>query len=165
MSMPRAPRIAWILILIADAGLLAWGVMAALAPDWLLGPRGTPILAAGYAGFTKGSWQELVNTSPRAAEFMAVRFRVYGAYVVVVGLLTIAITVTAFRHGERWAWWALLVANTLAFGAAMRYDWIVGAIGPFELTEYLGLAVIYGALAITIPIRRPRLEIGGRLAS
>ncbi|HSF19946.1 MAG TPA: hypothetical protein VLK65_30775 [Vicinamibacteria bacterium] len=35
--------------------------------------------------------------------------------------------------------------------SAMRYDWIVNAIGPFELTEYLGLALLYGALAVTAP--------------
>jgi hypothetical protein len=35
----------------------------------------------------------------------------------------------------------------------MRYDWIASAIGPFELTEYLGLALVYGALAITTPFR------------
>jgi hypothetical protein len=31
----------------------------------------------------------------------------------------------------------------------MVYDQIVGAVGPFELTEYLGLAVVYGSLAVT----------------
>jgi len=33
----------------------------------------------------------------------------------------------------------------------MRYDWIVNAIGPFERSEYLGLALICGALAATAP--------------
>jgi hypothetical protein len=32
----------------------------------------------------------------------------------------------------------------------MRYDWIVNAIG-FELTEYLGLVAVWGALAVTAP--------------
>jgi hypothetical protein len=49
------------------------------------------------------------------------------------------------------AWWALLFGNTIAFGSAMAYDWTVHAIGPFELTEYLGLAAIYGALGVTAP--------------
>jgi len=35
----------------------------------------------------------------------------------------------------------------------MAYDWTVGAIGPFELSEYLGLAIIWGALAVTAPLR------------
>ena len=55
----------------------------------------------------------------------------------------------ALRSG----WWALLVGNTLAYPGAMAYDRIVGAIGPFELSEYLGLAAIYVALAITFRSR------------
>lgn len=73
--------------------------------------------------------------------------------------MAIAIAVTAFRRGERWAWWALLVGNTIALVSAMTYDRTVNAIGPFELSEYLGLAVVYGALAITAPFLaagRPR---------
>ena len=50
--MKQARRFAWLVMLIADAGLLAWGAMAALAPDYLLGPGSKPILAAGYEGFT-----------------------------------------------------------------------------------------------------------------
>ena len=36
--MKRLRRLAWLVMVIADAGLLAWGVMAALAPEYLLGP-------------------------------------------------------------------------------------------------------------------------------
>jgi hypothetical protein len=150
-TMERRRRIAWILIVIADGGLLAWGAMAALAPDLLPGPGSAPILAAGYEGFTRHTWQELTSSSPMAAAFMAVLFRVYGAYIVAFGLLALAVATTAFRRGEGWAWWGLLVSNTIAFGGAMKYDLTVGAIGPFELSEYLGLAVIYTALAMTAP--------------
>ena len=151
MAIERRRRVAWLLIVIADSGLLMWGAMAALLPEHLAGPGSTPILAAGYEGFTGDSWQGLAAASPRAAGFMLVLFRVYGAYIVAFALLAIAISVTAFRRGDRWAWWALLVGNTIAFGAAMTYDWTVSAIGPFEMTEYLGLGVLYAALAITAP--------------
>ncbi len=157
-------RVAWLVILIADVGLLAWGAMAALAPEHLPGPGSAPILTAGYESFTGRSWQELATASPRAVEFMTVLFRVYGAYIVAFGLLAIAVTATAFRRGDGWAWWALLVSNTIAFGAAMTYDRTVAAIGPFEMSEYLGIAVIYGALAITAPLKRHvtlhKLEFG-----
>ena len=161
--MKQARRFAWLVMLIADAGLLAWGAMAALAPDYLLGPGSRPIVAAGYEGFSGRSWQELMATSPAAAAFVRVLFRVYGAYVVAFGLLAVAVAATAFRRGERWAWWALLVGNTIALGSAMTYDWTVGAIGPFELTEYLGLALIWGALAVTTPfhaVERPVRSTG-----
>ncbi|HKE84229.1 MAG TPA: hypothetical protein VKB50_10755 [Vicinamibacterales bacterium] len=151
-------HVAWILMLAADAGLLAWGAMAALAPDRLPGPGGVPILPAGYEGFTAGSWQELAHASPRTAGYVTLLFRLYGAYIVAFGLLALAITAVPFRHGERWAWWALLVGNTLAYGAAMTYDRIVAAIGPFEISEYAGIIAVYVALGLTF---RPDVIGGG----
>ncbi len=132
-------QIAWILILVVDAAYVAWGAMAAAMPDGLLGPGGKAILPAGYEGYSAGSWSELLHTSPMIAKYMIVLFRMYGIYCVVFGLMGSAIAITAFRCGDRWAWWALLVSNTIALVSAMRYDWMVNAIGPFELTEYLGV--------------------------
>jgi hypothetical protein len=150
-TIARRRRVAWILLLVADVIFAAWGAMAAALPDLLLGPGGKPILTAGYEGFSGGSWAELADKLPMAARYMVVLFRMYGVFNVVFGLMAIAITVTAFRRGERWAWWALLAGNTVAFVSAMTYDRIVNAIGPFELAEYLGLAVVYVALALTAP--------------
>jgi hypothetical protein len=148
----RRRDIAWILILIVDVAYIAWGAMAAASPDRLLaGPGGKAILPAGYEGYSNGSWSQLVDTTPLTAAYMVVLFRMYGIYCVLFGLMASAIAVTAFRRGEVWAWWTLLVGNTIALVSAMRYDWIVNAIGPFELTEYLGLAMVYGALAVTAP--------------
>jgi hypothetical protein len=84
---------------------------------------------------------------------MKVLYRMYGVYNVLFGLLASAIAVTGFRHGERWAWWALLVGNTVALVSAMTYDKTVNAIGPFEVTEYVGLAMVWAALAVTAPLR------------
>src|SRR5512135_2394994 len=147
-AMKRWRRVAVAVILIADAGLLAWGAMAALVPERLLGPGSAPILAAGYESFTKGSWSALAGTSPMTTEFITLLFRMFGVGNVEFGLLAIVVAATAFRRGDRWAWWALLVGNTIAFGAPMTYDRIVGAIGPFEVLEYAGIAGIYGALAV-----------------
>lgn len=147
-------QVAWILILLADIGLLAWGAMAAIAPEYLLGPNSTPILTAEYEGFTGYSWSELISASPKAADFMTLVFRMYGIYGVGFSLMAIAIAATAFRRGESWAWWALLIGNTLTYVSAMTYDQIARAVGPFELTEYLGLAAVYFALAVTVPWKR-----------
>ena len=42
----RWRRLAWLVLLIADAGLLAWGAGAAAIPGHLPGPGGAPILPA-----------------------------------------------------------------------------------------------------------------------
>jgi len=120
--MKRLQRVAWILILIVDLGFVAWGAMAAALPDHLLGPGGTPILTAGYENFSKKSWSELASTAPMTAKYIAVLFRMYGVYGVAFGLMASAIAVTAFRRGDGWAWWALLVGNTIVSVSAMTYD-------------------------------------------
>jgi hypothetical protein len=144
-------RIAWIFVFIVDLAYIAWGGMAALFLDHLLGPGGRPILPAGYEGFTRGSWAELVRTAPLTAKYIGMVFRLYGAYCLIFGVIGSAIAVTAFRRGERWAWWTLLIGNTLALVSAMSYDKTVNAIGPFEMTEYLGLVLVWLAFAITAP--------------
>ena len=152
--MKQLRRVAWILVLIVDVGYIAWGAGAAAAPD--LGPGGKGILPAGYEGYSGGSWSELADASPLIAGYMMVLYRMYGIYNVCFGLMGSAIAVTAFRRGEHWAWWALLVGNTIALVSAIAYDTLVNAIGPFELTEYLGLALVWIALTVTAPFRAVR---------
>ena len=148
-AMDRWRGSAWLVILIADAALLLWGALAALIPHQLPGPHSQAILPAGYEGYTNGSWQQLTATSAKTAGYITLVFRMYGIYIVAFGFMAMAIAANGFRQGERWAWWTLLVGNTIAWISAMAYDQIVGAVGPFELTEYLGLAAIYVSLAIT----------------
>ena len=144
-------RVAWILILIVDVGYIAWGAGAAASPQHLLGPGGKAILPAGYEGYSGGSWPTLAAASPLIAGYMTVLYRMYGIYNVLFGLMGSAVAATAFRRRESWAWWVLLVGNTVALGSAITYDAMVHAIGPFELTEYLGLVLVWIALAVTAP--------------
>lgn len=146
-------QIALIVILIVDVGYIAWGAGAAASPEHLLGPGGKGILPAAYEGFSGGSWSQLLSASPLDAGYMRVLYRMYGIYCALFGLLGSAIAVTAFRRGERWAWWALLAGNTIALVSAITMDRMSKAIGPFEVTEYVGLALIWGAFAMTAPVR------------
>ena len=149
-------KVAWILVLIVEASFVAWGAMAAALPNQLIGPGGVPIIAAGYEGFTKATWSGLVTSSSPTAGYIEVLFRTYGMYNVGFGVLGIAIAITAFRRGERWSWWALLIGNAITLISAMTYDRMVNAIGPFEMSEYLGLVMIVVALALTAPFSNAR---------
>ncbi len=153
-ALAQARRFAWVAIVVGDVGLLAWAAMAAIAPQLLIGPHSTSILPAGYEGFTGASWQALAAASPRTTEYLTLLFRMFGLYGVAFSIVAIAVAATAYRRGERWAWWALLIGNTITYVGAMAYDQIARAVGPFELSEYLGLAVIYGFLAVTAPFGR-----------
>jgi hypothetical protein len=148
-ALVRFGAVAWIAMLVADVGLLAWAAMAAIAPELLIGPRSMPILPAGFEGYTGGSWAALLATSPRTAEYLTLLFRMFGLYGVGFSLVAIAIAANSFRRGERWAWWALLIGNSITYVGAMAYDQIARAVGPFEALEYVGLAAVVAALAVT----------------
>ena len=141
---------AWILILVVDLAYLAWGAGAAIAPDQLLGPGGKAILPAGYEGYSGGTWSALAASS---TGYMTVLYRLHGMNSVIFGFMGSMIAATACRRGERWAWWTLLVGNTVALLSAMTYDKTVHAIGPFEVTEYLGLLMVWAAFAMSRPSR------------
>ena len=144
-------QIALALILIVDVGYIAWGGGAAASPEHLLGPGGKGILPAAYEGYSGGSWSALASATPAVAGYMRLLYRMYGIYCFLFGVMGTAIAITAFRRGERWAWWALLIGNTVALVSAITMDKMANAIGPFEVTEYLGLALVWGAFAITAP--------------
>jgi hypothetical protein len=148
----RTRQFAWVAIVVADAGLLLWGALTVLAPQC---PGAC--MTNGYETFTKQSWADLAAVSASTSNFLLLLFRVFGAYNVAFGFLGIAVAATAFRRGEVWAWWALLIANTLAYGSAMTYDRMVGFIGTNEILEYVCLGAAYAALVVTAPVqaRRP----------
>src|SRR5262249_29947179 len=87
----RRRQIALILVLIVDVGYIAWGAGAAAMPEGLLGPGGKAILPAAYEGYSGGSWSEFVRTSPMAANYMILLYRMYGIYCLVFGLMASAI--------------------------------------------------------------------------
>lgn len=147
---------ATIAIVVADLGVLMYGVLALLSPDQLVD---------GYEGYTDQPWSALGAANADTPDFILLLFRLLGAYNAAFAILAIAIAVTAFRRGERWAWWALLGGNTIAFLAPMTYDQIVGAIGPFEVLEFVALGAIYAALAVTAPFGRGAQSAGDARSS
>src|SRR5262252_6359772 len=147
-SLARVRQFAWLAIVIADAGLLLWGALTFIAPEC---PGAC--MTNGFETFTSQSWADFAAASATTANFLLLLFRVFGAYNVAFGLLGMAVAATAFRRGETWAWWALLIANTLAYGSAMTYDRMVGFIGTNEMLEYICIASVYAAAAVTAPMQ------------
>ncbi|MCC7359838.1 MAG: hypothetical protein IT317_10195 [Anaerolineales bacterium] len=56
---------------------------------------------------TNMSWQEMQAAHPAAANLVNELFRSNGASLITLAALSSAICLTAFRRGERWAWYAL----------------------------------------------------------
>lgn len=138
-GIPDHRRLAVVAVAVIDFSVVAWGVLAVADPE---------VLTSGFETYTGEQWGRFAGRAA-AAEFLLIAFRLMGALNVAVGLILLIVATTGFRMGHRWAWWTLLIGNTLAIGAPIVYDRTVGFIRVFEVLEYVALAVVYGALAAT----------------
>jgi hypothetical protein len=140
---PRRLRAAATTIAVADLAILAWGGLALLSPHQM-----TP----GYEAYTGQSWTELTQQAPADAAYILVLIRLVGALNIATATPLLLITLTAFRGRQRWAWWTLLAGNTISFAAPITYDLTTGAIGVFEILEWVLLAAVSVALVVTWPV-------------
>jgi hypothetical protein len=63
-----------------------------------------------FDAFTGTTWPALQSADPGAARLIDYQVRVGGAYFLLTGVVILAVSATALRRGERWAWlvmWAV----------------------------------------------------------
>jgi hypothetical protein len=128
------------MILVADAAIVLYGALALATPS---------LLTAGYESYSGTSWTSLVARTPVTAAYLLLVYRMVGGLNVALGITLIALIVGPFRRGERWAWFTVLGGNVLGFGAPMTYDQITGAIGFLEVLEFVAIAAVLVALALS----------------
>lgn len=136
----RSLSIAWKVILVADLGVLLYGLMATLVPE---------VLSEGFQAYTGQSLSALLSASPKTAEYILLLGRLLGAFNTAFALAVISIVLMSFRKGEAWSWYALLIANSAGYFSPIAFDWTIGSVGIFEQLEIVFIVLIYVALGIS----------------
>jgi hypothetical protein len=96
---------------------------------------------------TGTTWDALQAADPGAANLIDYQVRASGAWLLVVGIFSLAICVTALRRGERWAWYAMWV---WPLGVALVVAMLWSAIqGP---GEGIPVPIISGSITIVISV-------------
>src|SRR5687767_7412723 len=62
-----------------------------------------------FRSLTGTTWEELQAADPGAARLMDQQVRSGGTALAVLGLLSLAVSATALRRGDRWAWFAMWI--------------------------------------------------------
>lgn len=142
-----AERHAWVLLLIVGVASLAIGI-----GDYGLQQGGDTDMVESVTGM---SWPQLQAANPRVADLVDLLARVLGAWLIGFSLLSIAITATAFRRGQRWAWyamWSLPLVLALVFVAFLAADRVPDDPAPPGRVSAPALMVI-SAVGLLLPIR------------
>jgi hypothetical protein len=142
-------RHAWKVLLAISAilGLFSLGDMFGGAANL---QRGETVLMHNLTGM---SWDELRAADPGAANLVNWQFRVAGAALFTIAILSAAICLTGFRRRQRWAWYTLwvlpfwLMFTAVSILAARAYP-VEGAPAPV-ISGSIFTALWAGTLALS----------------
>lgn len=136
-------RHAWVLPFLA-------GILAVVSGLYLaLYARPGPGELAGFSSLGT-TWEELLTTDPGLAGYIRQLFLFLGSVFAVTGIFVAGISATAFRRGERWAWYSLwtlppLYLLVIAVDAASRFP---------HLWQFYSVPLALVVLGLLLPIRR-----------
>jgi hypothetical protein len=101
-----------------------------------------------FAAYTGQTYQEYLASNPRFAEMYIMTKKMIGLMLLIVGLLILLINQNAYRKGEKWAWYAILIAGGISWGTFIVYKIVIGYIGASMITFVVGAALTAVGLAI-----------------
>jgi len=100
-----------------------------------------------FQRYTRQQWAEFIESNPEASSFFLLEAAQMGLFMITLGIVLLLITLFAYRKGVRWAWYLLLISNTLAWGGPAVTNTPTGdmsvimSVVIFLVIGYVGLAI------------------------
>ncbi|MFX1574611.1 MAG: hypothetical protein ACFFB0_17870 [Promethearchaeota archaeon] len=91
-----------------------------------------------FAAYTGQTYSEYLATNPKFAEIYIITKKLIGILLLVIGLMIVLINEFAYRKGEKWSWFALLIAGGTAWGTFIGYKIYIEYIGVSMITFAIG---------------------------
>lgn len=134
---------AWMIFLALGILWLVVGLMQAFQPDELLETDAQRV--------TGMSWSELEASSPEATELVSYHYFEMGLLKISWSLFVLAIALTGYRRGERWAWYTMWLVPICLVSYAIFYAyWFGGVSVPMESVPIISISL----LGLLLPYRR-----------
>ena len=134
-------KFAWVILLAVGILWLVVGIVAVFQPEG--------IFEADAQAVTKMPWTDLKASSPTAANFVIFIYGQMGLLKISWSLFILAITLTGYRRGEKWAWYMMLLAPILLVSDAVFSVVYIGDINqvlqfiPITTITMIGLLLPY----------------------
>lgn len=110
-----------------------------------------------FEGYTGQALSDALASGSKSAELWLITQRLIGVELLSVSLLMIFISQMSFRRGEKWSWYALLLAGIVTWGSLIGYKVVTGY---FEMT-LSSMTFIVGLILFVIGISLPAKAILG----
>jgi hypothetical protein len=135
----KAFKVSWILLIVVHCVVIIMGLSAIFIPQ--------SYIAKDYQLLTGHIWSDFVTSNPQVSSYISILTFEVGIVALAAGITALFITLFAYRKGENWAWYIILIANTLGWGGVIREntysgDMVVVLISIiFLVIAYVGLAI------------------------
>ncbi|MFX1409606.1 MAG: hypothetical protein ACFFA6_04590 [Promethearchaeota archaeon] len=101
-----------------------------------------------YVGVT---YSEYIKLYPEVTELYIITKKMIGIFLLMNGLLILLINQFGYSKGEKWSWYALLIAGSTPWGTFIAYKLFIWYIGVSMVTFALGAALFI--IGITLPAK------------
>ena len=133
----------WVVYLFLGLLWLAVGLTQLFNPEALLGNEAQHI--------TGMSLRELEASFPEATELVRFLFGTVGVLKTSWSLLILAITLTGYRRGEKWAWYTMWLAPAVLVWQGLWYSVFLGDFS--EMLEYIPIMTV-ALVGLFLPYRK-----------
>ena len=109
------------------------------------------VFVSDFLAFTGQSYADYLASNPNFAEIYMITKKIWGVTMLLVSLLVIFITRKSYCKGEKWSWYALLIAGIMLWGSLIGYRILIGYVAPSIVTFVIG--TILFVIGIVLPAK------------
>ncbi len=104
-----------------------------------------------FLAYTGEDLADALATGSKSAELWLTTKKLWGVELLAISLLAIFVTANSYTKGEKWSWYALLIAGCVLWGSLIGYKLAIGYFQPTmsSMTFVVG-AVLFG-IGLIIP--------------
>lgn len=114
----------------------------------------TPVMFVSiFAGYTGQTLSAALASQSKAAELWLITQRLVGIQLFPISVLMIFVTRKSYSKGEKWSWYALLIAGAVMWGGLLSYKVLTGYFDPTMSSTTFIIGAILFILGISLPAR------------
>jgi hypothetical protein len=106
-----------------------------------------------FAAYTGQTFADYLSTNPSYAEIYIITKKLLGIEMLSTSILMVFITQNGYNRGEKWSWFALLVAGVITWGSLIGYKIVIGyfRLGISSMTFVVGAVLL--AIGLLLPAK------------
>ena len=109
------------------------------------------IFMSDFAAYTGQSYSDFLASIPKPAEMYIITKKLLGVTLFLISLLIIIINHKSYSRGEKWSWYALLIAGIMLWGSLIGYRIVIGYLAPSIVAFVIGAALF--VVGISLPAK------------